>query len=305
MRVAIVGAGTLGWAYGARLAELAGCQVTLVAARAEPPRRVRLERVGTTDVLEWTTTAGTDVPDADVFLSCVRYEHLDRMAERVAGVSAPVVLLTPMMPNDFARLSARLGPARVVAAMPSIVAYWSGPNTVRYWIPRAATTMIESRSPPGIEAALVTCLLRAGIASKLDRSVLERNVATTVSFLPLAMGLDVANGTAALLKDGQLLSLALEAAFEGRDLGKTVGTLEPWASMAMRFITPFTLKMGVGMVRSRSPEVLRYVDEHFGRKLHVQNVAMAGAMVDLATERGMKRRALEKLLDLLRSPRAR
>jgi hypothetical protein len=302
MRVAVVGAGALGWAYGARIAKLAGCQVTLVGARAAPARLVRLERVGTMDVLEWTSDVGVDVPEVDLLLSCVRYEHLERMAERVAGVSAPVVILTPMMPNDFARLSARLGAGRLLAAMPSLVAYWSDPDTIRYWIPRAATTRIEGRTPLGVEAELVASLQRAGIASKLDRHVLERNVATTVSFLPLAIGIDIANGAGPMLRDGPLLALALEAAVEGRELGSNVGTLESWASMMTRFMSPFTLKMGVGIVRSRAPEVLQYVDEHFGRKLHVQNVAMAQAMVQLAREKGVKRSALEKLVLLLRSP---
>jgi hypothetical protein len=47
-----------------------------------------------------------------------------------------------------------------------------------------------------------------------------------------------------------------------------------------------TLRFGVAVARKRYPEAFAYVEDHFGRKLHAQNLVMAKAMVDLAHESG-------------------
>jgi len=125
--------------------------------------------------------------------------------------------------------------------------------------------------------------------------VLTRNVATTVSFIPLAMALDVAGSIDALLQDHALLALGFDAVDEGRELGRAVGKAEAWASTLLRFAGPLTLKVGVGLARSRAPEALAYVEEHFGRKLHEQNVALAAGMIDLAAQKGTRREALRRL----------
>ena len=110
MRVAIVGAGALGSVYGARLRRFGSCEVSVVARAPAPPSVVRLERVENGEVLRWevpsrVTTAPTD---ADVILAFVRYEQLDSLPERVAGSSAPVVVMTPMLPTLSAARSAVL-----------------------------------------------------------------------------------------------------------------------------------------------------------------------------------------------------
>jgi hypothetical protein len=64
-------------------------------------------------------------------------------------------------------------------------------------------------------------------------------------------------------------------------------------------VRPFVLKVGVGLVRSRLPEAMVYVEEHFGRKLHAQNVLMARRIVALANRQGTPRTALEQLLERL------
>ncbi|MGH7294205.1 MAG: ketopantoate reductase family protein, partial [Polyangiaceae bacterium] len=152
----------------------------------------------------------------------------------------------------------------------------------------------------GPEAELVKRLARAEIGAKLATDVLARNVATTVSFIPLAMALDAAGGLDALLDDHALLALAFRAADEGRELGRAVGKAEAWASTLLRFVGPHTLKVGVGIAKSRAPEAVAYAEQHFGRKLHAQNVAMADRMVDLAASRGTPHEALGKLLESLR-----
>jgi 2-dehydropantoate 2-reductase len=302
MHVAIVGAGALGSVYGARLARFGGCEVSVVGRTPGPPASARLERVDDGDVLEWRMPAKVDrVPAAaDVVVACVRYEQLEGVVARVQGSRAPVVMMTPMMPQDHARLSAAL-PGRVLAAMPSVVAYQNEAGAIRYWLPGVATTFVEGATPAGAEAELVRRMERAEIHAKVASDVLTRNVATTVSFIPLAMALDVAGSIDALLEDEVLLKLAFDAADEGRELGRAVGKAEAWASMLLRFVGPLTLKMGVGMARSRAPEAVRYVDDHFGRKLHAQNVAMAERMVELAREKGTRGEALTVLFERLRA----
>jgi len=301
VHVCIVGAGALGSVYGARLARFAGCEVSVVARSAAPATRERLERVEDGEVLQWDVPPRvTEAPRlADVVLAFVRYEQLSTLPARVGGTRAPVVMMTPMMPQDHADLSAAL-PGRLVTGMPSVVSYRNDAGAIRYWLPRMATTFVEARETPGAEAELVARLERAEIHAKLVPQVLERNVATTVSFIPVAMALDVAGSAEALLADDALLSLALDAAAEGRELGKSVGKAEAWASMLLRFVGPRTLKMGVGLARSRAPEAVLYAEQHFGRKLHAQNVAMARRMVDLARDKGVAAPALAELVARLK-----
>jgi 2-dehydropantoate 2-reductase len=296
VHVCIVGAGALGSVYAARLARFGGCEVSVVARSAAPATRERLERVEDGEVLEWDVPARlTEAPrPADVVLAFVRYEQLSTLPARVGGSQAPVVMMTPMMPQDHAELTASL-PGRLVTGMPSVVSYRNDAGAIRYWLPRLATTFVEAREARGAEGELVTRLERAEIRAKLAPHVLERNVATTVSFIPIAMALDVAGSADALLSDEALLSLALDAAAEGRELGKSVGKAEAWASMLLRFVGPRTLKMGVGLARSRAPEAVLYAEQHFGRKLHAQNVAMAGRMIELAHDKGVAPPALTEL----------
>lgn len=304
MRVAIVGAGALGSVYGARLARFASCDVSVVARAPGPPSVERLERVEDGEVLEWHAPARTPAApaDCDVVLAFVRYEQLAALPARVTGGAAPVVVMTPMMPQDHALLAAAL-PGRLVTGMPSVVSYRNDHGAIRYWLPRVATTLVESaaggpHAPPLAE--LVKRLGRAEIHAREEADVLGRNVATTVSFIPLAMALDVAGSADALLADDALLEIALHAADEGRALGRTVGKAEAWASMLLRFVGARTLKMGVGLARSRAPEAVAYVEQHFGRKLHAQNVAMAARIVELAADKGTPHESLSKLLEMLR-----
>ena len=301
MRVAIVGAGALGSVYGARLRRFAGCEVSVVARAPAPPSVVRLERVEDGEVLRWEVPARvTTAPsDADVILAFVRYEQLGSLPERVRGSSAPVVVMTPMMLADHAALSAAL-PDRVLTGMPSVVSYVNDAGAVRYWLPQVATTFVEEG--PGVAAELVKRLTRAEIGAKLATDVLVRNVATTVSFIPLTMALDAAGSIDALLHDHALLGIAFHATDEGRELGRAVGKAEAWASTLLRFVGPMTLKMGVGLARSRAPEAVAYVEQHFGRKLHAQNVVMARRIIDLAVERGTPHEALNELLERLERP---
>jgi len=296
MRVVLVGAGALGSVYGARLAS-AGCAVEVVGRRAGAAAPRRLERVGEGAGFEWETGRVHDaVPgDPDAVLVAVPYPELAAASARIGRGAAPVVVLSPMFARDQARLEARL-PGRVVAAMPSAVAYSNPSGVIRHWLPRGVSTLVERRSPSGNEEELVRLLAQGGIPARLERGVLTRNVATTVSFMPLAMAIDAAGGLDAALRDADLRALALEAIDESAELGRAIGKPEPWAGLLLRFVGPLTLRAGVAMAHARAPEVLAYIDDHFARKLHRQNVEMGAAMVELARERGLRSEALERLL---------
>jgi hypothetical protein len=297
MRVAIVGAGTLGSVYGARLATSGDpCAVYVVARSPARLSTVRLERIEREERLDWAvpTPVAAVPPATDVILVCVRYEQLDAIVPSVAESRAPVVVLTPMMHDDHARLSAAL-PDRVVAARPGVLAYETEERIIRYWLPRDAGTLIEARDPAGAEAALVSRLEGAGIGARLESDVVARNAATTVSLLPFAMAIGAAGGIEASFADDGLVALTLDAAHEAHALASTLGKAETWSSMLPRFVRPFMLKAALGLVRSRFPDSVRYVDHHFQSKLVAQNVLLGRRVVELAKRKGTPHSALERL----------
>jgi ketopantoate reductase len=311
VHIAIVGAGALGRAYGVRLAVRAKSDVTLVvrsehAADSRSLRIVRIDGDRAEDAWERPVRSIAIPAHADVVLVTVRVEQLDAALDRVldSGPPVPVIVLTPMMPNDFTRLSARHG-RLVLAAMPGIVAYVNEEGTCRYWLPRVAPTLIDEPRPANAAVhELVKELADAGIAARLEFGVHEANPATTVAFIPLAMAIDAAGSIDSLLADKALRDLALRAVREGLELSRRIGQAAAWAGALARFTGPTTLRVGVAVAKSRYPEAVAYVEEHFGTKLHAQNLVMAAAMVDLAREKGAPHVALEALLARLRGRRA-
>jgi len=300
MHVAIVGMGALGRVYGVRLAANGAADVTFVVRSARATPRLSITRVdGDGTTLDLTAPGiTTHIPDtADVAIVCVRVEQLDAALDEVLDAvrSIPIVVLTPLLPHDFDRLVKRHG-TRLLAAMPGVVSYITTDGGCRYWLPKVAPTLIEQTTPESpVVTELVQALRAGGLPARVEPGVRETNPATTISFIPLAMGIDAAGTIDALLDDRALLRLSLDAVTEGLALASRVGTAPPWVGMLARFVGPMTLRIGIGLARSRSPEALRYVDDHFGRKLHPQNVVMARAIVALAREKGTASVALEKL----------
>jgi hypothetical protein len=267
---------------------------------------IHLECVHDEKRLEWAVPARVErtPADAQVILVCVRYEYLDAVVERVASSAAPVVIMTPLMPQDLTRLSAAM-PNRVVVAMPSVTAYQNAANTIRYWLPHGSVTLVEAtpaESRPEL-VELIAKLEMAGIAAKLEPNVLTRAVATTMSILPLAMAIDAAGGLDAALEDDALLSLAQEAAEEGRRLGSMFGKAEWWATLVPRFAGPRLLRAAAGLTRARFPETLTYVQHHFAHKLHEQNLLLSARILELAKERGGRYEALRELRSRLTDAR--
>src|SRR5262245_11856832 len=139
MHVAVFGAGALGAVYGVRLAALAGATVSFVvrATRASEARPIIIERVRKHARMSLDAPVRVDrVPeDADVVVLAVHTGDLDALAAPLAGSDAPIVVLTPMMPRDYARMRATFG-KRVLSAMPGVISYARKEDgVVRYWLP--------------------------------------------------------------------------------------------------------------------------------------------------------------------------
>ena len=303
MHLAVVGAGALGRVYGVRLARETQVGVTFVVRPSRLAERgafviQRVDDEGREDRLAAPVRTAEVPAHADVVMVCVRVEQLDDRLMETLGhdEGPPIVMLTPMMPQDYERLRARFG-TRIVAAMPGVVSYMNSMGVVRYWLPRLAPTLLDEAAggAPAVLVDLARSLGVAGMRARLVMGVHESNPATTVTFIPLTMALDAAGGIDALLGDKGLLDVALAAAAEGQALARKIGKVAAWATVLTRFLGHRTLKIGVGLARHHSPEGVSYVEEHFGRKLHAQNVVMARAIVELAAAKGTPHEALDEL----------
>ena len=127
------------------------------------------------------------------------------------------------------------------------------------------------------------------------------NAATTVTFFPLIAAINAGAGIDGVLADKALLGVVLEAAKESVALGQKLGKPAPWAHLLTRFVGPYTLKPGVALGRRLFPEVMRFVDAHFGPKLHAQHLAMGAAILELGREHGLPMPAMEELMERLRA----
>ena len=318
LHVAIVGAGSLGSVFGVRLAGGGAVRVSFVV-RSVPnvPEPIRIEQVdgGAEQTLDAPVRTASVPADADVILVCVRFEQIDvRLGALLSGTRAPVITMTPIFPQHYEYLESTLGPDRLFPGMPGIVAYERG-GAIRYWLPRMATTLVEQpeRRVPVLDA-FSQALEASGISSRAQAGVHATNIATTFTFVPVMMGIDVMGSIDLLLADDGALDLVLRAADEARQLGRDYGKPTLWADWFVRFMSRSllgawapksmvaqSLKLGVAFARRRSPEGVAYVEEHFGRKLRAQNLQMAEMMVELFQQRGRSHEAMAELRDRLRA----
>lgn len=300
MKVAVYGAGALGSVYGVRLA---------TRARADVAWIVRASKVDSRDPIviegvrkdERETIALPDrvaeIPgDADVVLLAVGAEALDAVRPVLEASDAPIVVLTPMMPQDWDRMRSAFG-ARVLAAMPNVIAYTrKDDSVVRYWLPPAPTRIDEPRRTGDIAVReLARRLDEAGLQAHLELGVHENNPATTVAWIPIAMAFAVAGNADALANDDSLLSLTTRACREGSSLGRRLGKMEPWAAFSPVIAAPWALRTWLGLLPRISPEALFYAEEHFARKLRAQHRTMIREMIDLAKQKGVEHQAMGEL----------
>jgi 2-dehydropantoate 2-reductase len=286
MKIAILGAGALGRVYGLRLAQ--AHDVTFVIKKTHEPEPFQIERVDSDEshTLEEPVCAHAVPADANVVLVCVRADQLD---DALRDLARPAVLLTPLMPSDWARLESIHGD-KLIAGMPGVVAYTADSGAVRYWLPRSAKTLVESQGT--VVEELEAALDAVGISTNREAGVQQTNAATTITFLPLTMAIAVAGSVNALLDDDALTELGLRAAEEGMAVAEGVGTAASWAPMLVKFLSPSVLKMGVALAPSES---LKYVDENFGSKLRVQAKVMGAKLGELAAAKKLPHEAIDAL----------
>jgi Ketopantoate reductase PanE/ApbA len=320
MRITLVGAGALGRAYGARLAAR-GDEVAFV---------VRPERLADSAPFVVEQVNGSrrrdkidrprrvaDIPaETQVVLITTRFDQLahppaaDRpmrggrsVADLLrAGPDAPVVLLTPAMPPQRAALE-EAASRRLIPAMPNILGYIDEREVVRYWVTGAASTLIDEGSvAPSQRAALEELarrLTNADVPTRLERDVGAQNTATTTAFFPLIAAIDAGGGIDGVLSSKAVLSVALEAAKECEGFAHRLGKVAPWAHLLTKFVGPFTLKPGVALGRRLFPESVRFVEHHFGAKLHAQHLAMGATILAMAREQVVSLPALERLMAMI------
>lgn len=72
----------------------------------------------------------------------------------------------------------------------------------------------------------------------------------------------------------------------------------------MKFAGPITLKPGIALAKRLFPESVRFVESHFGPKLHEQHIAMGEAILAIGRANEMGMPALERLLSIVRRRQA-
>jgi Ketopantoate reductase PanE/ApbA len=298
MRVAVVGMGALGCVYGVRLAKRAGVDVTFVVRPGRQARRLRITRIDGDRAVDevFAPTLATGIPPrTESVLVCVRTPDLTDDLDRIlCEMPGHIIVLTPLLPRDQDRMFGKYG-RRLRVGMPGVVSYATAEGEYRYWLPKLAPTLIQDATFGLDGDPLVAALVQAGLPARMEKGVAQTNVVTTLSLMPLAMALDAAGSVDALLGDKELLRTALDATKEARALASLIGKPPAWVGMLAKFLGPSTLKVGVALARRSSPEAVKYVEDHFGRKLHLQNVAMARAIVQLTTDHGTRGEALAAL----------
>lgn len=300
MHVAVFGAGALGLVYGVRLAKRTKAKVTFVVrpARVSSTEPYVIESAWNDkrETLESPLRAATVPADADVVLLCVGTEDLDALAGPLAESTAPIVVVTPMMPQDWNRIRAVYG-ERVLAAFPTLSSYVrkagdGGADVVRYWLFPSPTLIDEPRPPLAVLDELVRELKSAGVPAKLALGVHESNPATTVAFIPIGMGMCVAGSGDALLADEHLCELVARACREGGRLAHRIGTPEFYSAIFPILASRWAL----GLFLKALPQEARFfAEEHFGRKIADQHRVMIRQMVELATQKGLPHEAFDEL----------
>lgn len=311
MKVAVFGAGALGSVYGARLARRARVDVSFIvrSSRVADPSPIVIEsaRSDGREEIEAPTRVDVVPRDADVILLTVGTEDLEGLASPLSTrPETPIVVLTPMLPKDFARARDTFGAERLFAAMPSVVAYTRVDGVVRYWLAPAPTKIDEpTRGNPhrATIEELVEALRRAGLSGKLELGVHESNPATTVCFIAIGMALSLAGSVRELTEDEPLMTLTTQACREGVRLAHRIGRPEPWARLAPALAAPWALRTWLRALERLSPEATFYAEEHFGRKLATQHRVMIDEMISLAREKGLPHDAFDEIARRLHEQR--
>lgn len=319
MHVTVVGAGVLGRVYGVRLAQ-AGADVSFVVrpSRAAETSPFLIEQVNgghRHDALDHPRRVAAIDESSDVVLVTLRYNQLDpgagddlvALLRKAGSSSAPIIMLTPMMPAQRDALEKAAG-RRVVPSLPGVVGYLNDSDVVRYWIPAAMSTLLDDlpasdigEAPRAALEAIARRLTQIDLPTRFERDVASQNVATTTSLFPFIAAIDAGGGIDGVLGDKELLGAVLDAAKECEALARKIGKTATVAHVLMKFVGPFTLKPGVALGRKLFPEAVEFVERHFGAKLHDQHIAMGEAILGLGRDHEIPMPALTKIVGMLRS----
>lgn len=314
MRIAIVGAGALGRAYGVRLA-LAGEDVRFVVrpSRAAAPEPFVLEQLNgdkERHTLERPQLVTSVPKDSALVVLAVHLDHVVEAAApegstRVADLLAaapdvPIVSLTPVFPAQLAALEAACGKT-IFPGIPGVAGHIDESGVLRYWVPRSAMTFFDIRAAHTPVEELARRLTRAGIPTQLAADVGSLNAATTIAFFPFTAALGIAGSVDGVLANKELVQAVIEAAKECEALAKKVGKVASWAQLLGRFIGPYTLKPGVALARRIAPEAVRFVEAHFGSKLTAQHAVIGATILELGEQRGVAMPELSRLLAMRKS----
>ncbi|MEZ4311817.1 MAG: 2-dehydropantoate 2-reductase N-terminal domain-containing protein [Polyangiaceae bacterium] len=309
MRIAIVGAGALGRAYGVRLA-LGGEDVRFVVrpSRLKAPAPFVIEQVNgdkERSVLDHPELVSEIPADTEIAIVTVHHDQLVKTAPEsdgktiaqllAAGPSVPIVTLTPLFPKHVAALESA-AKKTILPGMPGVTGYIDDRGVLRYWVPRSAMTFFDMRGAGTVVEDLARRLTRLLVPTQLERDVGALNAATTVAFFPFTAALGIAGSVDAVLANKELVAAVIEAAKECEALAKKTGRVASWAVLLGRFIGPFTLKPGVMLARRIAPEAVKFVEAHFGPKLSGQHALIGEAILGLGREQGMPMPELTRLL---------
>jgi 2-dehydropantoate 2-reductase len=232
----------------------------------------------------------------------LRFEHLEAPSEEVrravrAPAGALLVVLSPVFPEQRPALEEALG-GSFVSALPGASGYTNDRGVVRHWISPLVPTLVDEGEPAdlALRRALVGALEDAGFAARLERDVERVSAATTTTFYPLIAAIAIAGSTEALAKDEELLQLVFAARDECRELAALRGTPAEWARIATDLLGPARFRVAMALMRRAQPELVRFLDVHFGPKLAMQHLRMGEAMVADAGAKGIAAPALRRLV---------
>lgn len=322
MHVVVLGAGALGRIYGVRLAATGVAVSFLVRnSRVDESFSFVVEQVNgekRRDLIDRPKRITAIPNDATLVLLTVRFDQIDRIRndpdDELAtllrkGPAVPVLVMSPMLHPQLEALKRVVG-QRVVSAMPGAAGYVDDVDdrgVVRYWATGIAPTFLDDGASGDantlfrdILEVLARRLTNDGMPTRFERDVASLNAASTTAFFPLIAAIDAGHGVDGVLGDKELLETALAADKECDALAKKIGKVAPWAQLLTRFVGPYTIKPGVSLARRVAPETVRFVERHFGRKLHAQHLAMGTTIRELGRERGLDMPHLDRLLAKLR-----
>lgn len=325
MHATIIGAGVLGRVYGVRMAQ-AGAEISFVVrpsrlAEVSPFVIEQVKHGGDRrDVLSSPRRVASIDERSNIILVAIRFDQLDvgsaagaratgdlvELLRRSAPRSAPILVLSPMMPAQRAAIEGATG-RRLIAVMPGVAGYLNDHDVVRYWVPTVTSTLLDDLPASAIGEparilleSLPRYMTKIGLPARLERDVGKLNAATTTEFFPLIAAIDAGGGVDGVLGDKELLATVLDAAKESNTLAHKVGKPATWAELLTKFVGPYTLKPGVMLAKRLAPESVHFVERHFGPKLHAQHIAMGEAILELGREHGVAMPALGKLMGALR-----